>query len=47
MKILSLRKVEVIETQDDSMVLKEKGDESQTEKCIPERLLPVGTKRRS
>lgn len=44
---IQLQKVEVIETKDDSKLLKGKGDESQTRKCIPERLLLAGTKRKS
>lgn len=34
LKMFSLRKVEVIETNDDSRLLKGKGDESQIEKRI-------------
>ena len=45
MKIFGLRKVEFIETKDDSSLLKGKGDESQAEKRIQERLLLVRTKR--
>lgn len=46
-KIFSFRNIEVIETKDDSKLLKGKGDESQTQKCTPERLLLAGTKRKS
>ena len=47
MKMFSLRKGEVIEVKDESLLLKGKGDQSQIENHNQGRLLSVSTKRKN